>query len=196
MVNNAGIAIEARSPAPIHTTAEETWDTTMNVNAKSVFLGCKYAIAQFLAQLPLPSSDGSKGWIINVSSIYGLVGGGRNPSYSASKGAVANLTRQVALDYSEDGIHVNALCPGRECSVHIHACGVEDNADRLEDVQTAIFAETTQHMVSPEDMARMYPFKGPGRPEDIAKMAVVLASDDASWMTGACVSVDGGYVAR
>jgi NAD(P)-dependent dehydrogenase (short-subunit alcohol dehydrogenase family) len=73
MVNNAGIAVEARDPQPIHTTTEETWDLTMRVNAKSVFLGCKYAITQMLAQEP--HSSGDRGWIINISSIYGLVGG-------------------------------------------------------------------------------------------------------------------------
>jgi NAD(P)-dependent dehydrogenase (short-subunit alcohol dehydrogenase family) len=64
------------------------------------------------------------------------------------------------------------------------------------DVQTAIFAQTTSNQVPMETMRQMYPFKGPGKPSDIAKMAVVLASDDASWMTGACVSVDGGFTAR
>ncbi|KAF2099208.1 putative short-chain dehydrogenase [Rhizodiscina lignyota] len=174
MVNNAGIALEARNPQPVHTTSEETWDLTMSINAKSVFLGCKYAITQMLAQEPHPCGD--RGWIINISSIYGLVGGANNPSYCASKGAVSNLTRNISVDYSPHLIHCNAINPGH--------------------VQTAIFAETTKHMVSMEAMNQMYPFRGPGRPEDIAKMAVVLASDDASWMTGACVSVDGGYVAR
>jgi len=65
-----------------------------------------------------------------------------------------------------------------------------------QDVQTAIFTETTTHMMSQETMNEMYPFKGPGKPMDIAKMAVVLASDDASWMTGAIVAVDGGYTCR
>ena len=65
-----------------------------------------------------------------------------------------------------------------------------------QDVQTAIFTETTTHMMSLETMNEMYPFKGPGKPMDIAKMAVVLASDDASWMTGAIVAVDGGYTCR
>lgn len=67
---------------------------------------------------------------------------------------------------------------------------------RHADTQTAIFQETTTHMISLEDLQRRHPFKGPGLPEDIARMAVVLASDDASWMTGACVPVDGGYTAR
>jgi NAD(P)-dependent dehydrogenase (short-subunit alcohol dehydrogenase family) len=74
MVNNAGICIEAnRAPAMVHETSESDWDATMSVNAKSVFLGCKYASAQMLKQDLLPSGD--RGWIINISSIYGLVGG-------------------------------------------------------------------------------------------------------------------------
>ncbi|KAF2434582.1 NAD(P)-binding protein [Tothia fuscella] len=174
MVNNAGISLEARNPQPVHTTTEETWDTTMRVNAKSVFLGCKYAIAQMLKQTPHKSGD--KGWIINISSIYGTVGGKHIPSYSASKAAVSNLTRNISMDYAKENIHCNAICPGH--------------------VETAIFAETTQNVIGVEEMNEMYPFKGPGKPEDIAKMAVVLASDDASWMTGACVAVDGGYTAR
>lgn len=106
------MALEPRDPQPIHLTPEETWDITMTVNAKSVFLGCKYAIAQMLAQEQHPS--GVRGWIVNIASIYGLVGGGRNPSYCASKGAVVNLTRQIALDYSENLIHCNAIAPGRK----------------------------------------------------------------------------------
>lgn len=66
----------------------------------------------------------------------------------------------------------------------------------MTDVQTAIFAETVGSMLPMETMMQMYPFRGPGKPDDIAKMAVVLASDDSSWVTGACISVDGGYAAR
>ncbi|KAL4892227.1 NAD(P)-binding protein [Aspergillus ambiguus] len=174
LVNNAGVALEARHPAKIHETDESVWDTTMQVNAKSVFLGCKYGIAQMLKQEP--HSCGDRGWIINIASIFGLVAGLHNPSYCASKAAVSNLTRQVALEYASDRIHVNALCPGY--------------------TKTAIFQETTTYMISLADLERRHPFKGPGLPDDIARMAVVLASDDASWMTGTCVPVDGGYTAR
>ena len=102
----------------------------MAVNTKSVFLASKYVIAQMLSQDKLVSGD--RGWIINLSSIYGLVGGReiRKTStskqctkgkqrltttiacYAASKGAVTNLTRQIAMDYAKDGIHCNAICPG------------------------------------------------------------------------------------
>jgi NAD(P)-dependent dehydrogenase (short-subunit alcohol dehydrogenase family) len=137
LVNNAGISIEAGQKAlKIHETPEQWWDLTMSVNTKSVFLATKYVVGQMLRQDKLTSGD--RGWIINISSIFGLVGGKtirksiilqfllllRNPCgenykliqyiacYAASKGAVANLTRQVAMDYAEDGIHCNAICPG------------------------------------------------------------------------------------
>jgi NAD(P)-dependent dehydrogenase (short-subunit alcohol dehydrogenase family) len=126
IVNNAGVSFEARHPAVLHLTDEETWDRTMDINAKSVFLGCKYAINQMLKQDLHPSGD--RGWIINMSSIMGMIAGPENrkpscfnyliilksnsASYCASKGAVSSLTRQVALDYAKHKIHVNALCPG------------------------------------------------------------------------------------
>ncbi|KAL4954122.1 hypothetical protein BDW69DRAFT_205400 [Aspergillus filifer] len=174
LVNNAGISIEARTPAVLHLTDEETWDTTMRVNAKSVFLGCKYALAQMLRQEPHESGD--RGWIVNISSIMGMIVGPENPSYCASKGAVSQLTRQIALDYAPHKIHANALCPGY--------------------IQTAIFKETAANLTPWEDLSRRHPLKGPGLPADVARMAVVLASEDASWMTGVCLPVDGGYTAR
>ncbi|CAI7649105.1 unnamed protein product [Penicillium bialowiezense] len=186
LVNNAGISIEARSPAVLHLTDEATWDTTMRVNVKSVFLGCKYVLAQMLTQEPHPSGD--RGWIINISSIMGMIGGPENQyigelglirylaSYCASKGAVSQLTRQIAVDYAPHNIHSNAICPGY--------------------TQTAIFKETTSFSTPWEVLNRRHPLKGPGFPDDIAKMAVVLASEDANWVTGICLPVDGGYTAR
>lgn len=79
LVNNAGISIEARSPAVLHLTDEATWDTTMRVNVKSVFLGCKYALAQMLQQEP--HSSGDRGWIVNISSIMGMIVGPENRKY-------------------------------------------------------------------------------------------------------------------
>lgn len=126
-MNNAGISIEAKNPPyRIHETPDETWDVTMAVNAKSVFLACKHTLGQMLKQDAYESGD--RGWIINLSSIFGLVAGRHNSesnhlveqqrilsstgSYAASKAAVSNLTRQVALDYAQEGIHCNAICPG------------------------------------------------------------------------------------
>jgi len=174
MVNNAGISLEAKTPGPVHLATEEKWDTTMAVNAKSVFLGSKYALAQMIKQ-ELKDS-GERGCIVNISSIMGLIAGVNQPCYTASKGTVSNLTRQVSLDYAKYQIRVNALCPGY--------------------TQTAIFAETTAHMTPMEELRRLHPLNGLGVPDDIAKMAVVLASDDAGWVTGACIPVDGGYTAQ
>lgn len=132
MVNNAGISIEAHDPQPIHTTTDDTWDLTMQVNARSVFLGTKFAIAQMLKQEPLQPS-GDRGWIINISSIMGSIAteGNRTltltlrheiysytdliifpASYCASKGAVSSLTRQVAVEYAKHRIHCNSISPG------------------------------------------------------------------------------------
>lgn len=76
MVNNAGISHESKNPALLHDTPNELWDSAMRINSKSVFLGCKYAIQQMLKQDALPSGD--RGWIINMSSIFGLIGGNNN----------------------------------------------------------------------------------------------------------------------
>ncbi|KAG6359223.1 hypothetical protein INS49_012744 [Diaporthe citri] len=153
MVNNAGISPEATTPAMLHEMQEDIWDKTMRVNAKSVFLGCKFALRQMLAQEPHESA-----------------------SYCASKGAVSSLTRQVALEYAKHRIHCNAICPGF--------------------TDTAMFEDTTAHGPSPDVFADRHPFGGVGTPENVAKLAVVLASDDASWLTGVNLPVDGGYVVR
>ena len=110
MVNNAGIGLEARGPLPIHETPDSTFDTTMSVNSRGVFLGCKYAAQRMISQDPHPSGD--RGWIINMASVAGLVGFVGSVSYSASKGSVVQITRSVALDLAPWRIHCNALCPG------------------------------------------------------------------------------------
>lgn len=114
-------------------------------------------------------------------------------SYCASKGAVSNLTRQMALDYAPANIHINAICPG--CKSIDSRIG-QAFTNKSPDTQTAIFKETTTNSTPWEDLKRRHPLKGPGMPEDIARIAVVLASDDASWVTGVCLPVDGGYTAR
>ncbi|KAL6864639.1 NAD(P)-binding protein [Trichoderma novae-zelandiae] len=174
LVNNAGISIEAGKKAlRIHETPEHWWDLTMAVNSKSVFLASKYVVAQMLSQDKLASGD--RGWIVNLSSIYGLVGGKEIPCYAASKGAVTNLTKQIAIDYAKDGIHCNAICPGYTA--------------------TAIFANTTQ-IHDAEDIGQRHPLYGVGMPNDITGAAVFLASNEAHWITGAILPVDGGYTAQ
>ncbi|KAI0450497.1 NAD(P)-binding protein [Xylaria acuta] len=174
LANNAGISIESgRPPAGVHETPESVWDKMMAVNAKSVFLGSKYAINQMLHQDSHESGHG--GWIVNIASAHGLVAGRASPSYAASKAAVVNLTRQVALDYAEHKIHCNVIRPGY--------------------TQTANIRNTIENMSSYDEIKAMHPM-GLGVPEDIVGAAVFLVSDEARWITGTSLSVDGGYAAQ
>ena len=110
MVNNAGIAPEASNPRRIDETPETVFDATMRINARGVWLGCKYAGEQMIKQECRPG--GSRGWIVNIASVLGLVGKDGTSAYAASKGAVIGMTRAVAMDYAKYGIHCNVICPG------------------------------------------------------------------------------------
>ncbi|KAJ8130190.1 hypothetical protein O1611_g3440 [Lasiodiplodia mahajangana] len=157
LVNNAGISLEAgRPPMKIHETPEDMWDKTMAVNVKSVYLASKFVIEQMLKQDLYPSGD--RGWIINISSVLGLVGGRAVSSYCASKGAVSILTRQVALDYADVGIHCNAICPGY--------------------TRTAIFVNTIKHN-DDKELAALHPLHGIGSPRDLIGAAIFLASNES-----------------
>src|SRR5918994_1933158 len=167
MVNNAGIF------TGLHTIVDETedeYDRTMAVNAKSVWLGCKFAIRQMLTQEPV---DGSRGRIVNIASIGGLVGLAAEPAYCAAKGAVVNLTRQLAVDYAPERINVNAICPGFLATAMVRPF--------LDDPEL----NKTLHDLSP------WPHLGTA--EDVGKLALYLASDDAEMVTGSMQVLDGGY---
>jgi len=112
-VNNAGITFDLETLQPIWSADEELWDDIQQVNSKGVFLGCKYASRQMLSQEPHPNGD--RGWIVNVASIFGMVGTSNFASYCASKGAIVNMTKAVALDCAPHRIHVNCICPGCKC---------------------------------------------------------------------------------
>lgn len=162
IVNNAGIWT---GPHTIIEETEEEYDRTMAVNCKGVWLGCKYAIDQMLRQ-------GTGGRIVNISSAAALVGLEKEPAYCASKGAVAALTRQLALDFASDGIGVNAICPGFVTT----------------GLARAVMGKSHEHGLTP--WPRL------GEPTDVAHAALFLASRSAEWITGAVLTVDGGYVAR
>jgi NAD(P)-dependent dehydrogenase (short-subunit alcohol dehydrogenase family) len=166
MVNNAGIFTRL---APIHEKTEEEYDFTMNVNAKGVWNGCQQAIRQFLRQ-----GDGGK--IINIVSIAGIIGLANEPAYCASKGAAANLTRQLAIDYGPHRINVNAICPNFLTTAMCRPYH-DDAAIR------SVVEEAT-------------PLRRWGTPEEIVGPAVFLASRDADYVTGSMLIVDGGYTAR
>jgi len=160
MVNNAGIGVP--HPQPIWDLPEENWDRMLAVNAKSVFLGIKYASKQMLTQDPHPSGD--RGWIINAASVLGLTGQSATAEYCSAKGAVVNLTRAAALDCAPKRIHVNAFAPGYAAT--------NMTTDHFGDEGTRVQLEG------------MHPFRGLGKAEDLAGVAVFLASEEAGWVTG------------
>jgi NAD(P)-dependent dehydrogenase (short-subunit alcohol dehydrogenase family) len=167
LFNNAGIIRRAN----VVDTTEEEWDRVMAVNVKSIFLLSKYAIP-VMAQ-----ADG--GVIINTASGWGLVGGRRAVSYCASKGAVVNMTRAMALDHGEQNIRVNCICPGDTDTAMLR-----DEARQLGESDENFLAEAAER-----------PLQRIGRPGDIAQAALYLASDASSFVTGTTLVVDGGGLA-
>lgn len=167
LVNNAGIIRRAT----VISTTEEEWDRVMAVNVKSVFLMSKYAI-------PYMEKAGG-GSIINNSSAWGLKGGGNAVSYCASKGAVANMTRAMAIDHGKQKIRVNAICPGDTDTPMLR-----NEAKQLGEVEDKFMAEAAQR-----------PLGRYAQPVEIAQAALYLASEAASYVTGALLVVDGGGMA-
>ena len=171
LVNNAGVNTGLHTI--VHETEEE-YDFTMNVNVKGVWLGCKYAIMQMLKQEPL--GTGSRGKIVNVASVGGLVGILAAPAYCASKGAVVNLTRQLAVDFSPYKINVNAVCPGYIATAMSRA-GLEDEE----------FHKFLQQLT---------PWPRLGTCHDVAESVLFFSSPAADWISGSILAVDGAFTAR
>jgi glucose 1-dehydrogenase len=168
MVNNAAIAGDASKP--LLETTEADWDAIMSINLRGVFLCCKRAIAEMIEQEPLGEV---RGRVINISSQHGMVGSPGHVAYSTSKGGVINLTHQLAVDYGKQGILVNAVAPGKIMT----GSPEQDNP-----AATAYSYART-------------PFARLGRPEDVAGAATYLASDDARYVSGINLLVDGGWMA-
>lgn len=169
LVNNAGIS---GANKPTHELTEAEWDAVQSVNVKGVFFCTKHAISH------LRLAGG--GSIINLSSIYGLVGAGDVPPYHASKGAVRLMTKNDALIYAPDKIRVNSIHPG-----FIWTPMVEGHLRGLGDLEEGRRATDALH-----------PLGHMGEPDDIAWGAVYLASDEAKFVTGTELVIDGGYTAR
>jgi NAD(P)-dependent dehydrogenase (short-subunit alcohol dehydrogenase family) len=167
LFNNAGII---RRASVLETSVEE-WDRVMAVNVKSVFLLSKYAI-------PVMAQAGG-GVIVNTASGWGLVGGRDAAVYCASKGAVVLLTKAMALDHGGQNIRVNCICPGDTDTPMLR-----DEARQLAESEERFLAEAAQR-----------PLRRIGTPEDIARAALYLASDDSSFVTGTALVVDGGGLA-
>ena len=167
LFNNAGIIHVNRT---LVETSEDEWDETLNSNLKGTFLMSKYAI---------PHMAKNGGAIINNASIFGLVGGGGVAAYCAAKGGVINLTRAMAIDHAAQNIRVNCVCPGS-----VDTPLLEKEMDDLggAEVQRPRFASR-------------HPMNRIATPEEVAHAVAFLASDEASFITGAALPVDGGRAA-
>jgi len=172
LVNNAGIS---GSTKPTHELTEAEWDAVQAVNVKGVFFCTKHAIPHM--------RRAGHGSIVNLSSIYGLVGAADVPPYHASKGAVRLMSKTDAMIYAADRIRVNSVHPG-----YIRTPMVEHHlriARPELDLEAAI-----------DEVGRLHPLGHMGEPDDIAWGVVYLASDESRFVTGTELVIDGGYTAR
>lgn len=173
-VNSAGVF----NSTSILDTSEEDWDSLMAVNLRGAFLFCKQAVARMVEQEPIGEV---RGRIVNVSSQHGMVGPPEFCGYGVSKAGVAQLTRQLAVDYAKKGIVVNAVAPGR--------------------IVTGTHPGEAHYLETGEpDEGLLYslsrtPYPRLGRAEDVAGAALFLASDDCSYVSGHNLMVDGGWMA-
>jgi NAD(P)-dependent dehydrogenase (short-subunit alcohol dehydrogenase family) len=166
LFNNAGIFPD--DDGGILDTPLETWQKVMEVNLKGVFLGCRAAVPAMLA-----SGGGS---IVNVSSFVALMGAATaQMAYTASKGGVLAMTRELAVEYARQGIRANSICPGP--------------------IETPLLAELLSDPDRRQRRLVHIPIGRFGRPEEIARAALFLASDEASFVTGSSLVVDGGITA-
>lgn len=149
--------------------SENDWDRVIALNLNGVFLGCKYGIPAMIAR--------GGGSIINTASIMGLVGGSLSAVYPATKGGVVLLTQSAALEYARQHIRVNCICPG-----HIETPLLQK-----------LFARQPERR---EALLQQYPMGRLGTAHEIAQCVLFLASEEASFVTGSAVVVDGGYTAR
>ncbi len=167
LVNNAGVLLAKTAEE----TSEAEWDHLMAVNLKGTFLVSRAALSE------LRKAGG--GSIVNIGSVLGLVAMKKRAAYAASKGGVALLTKAMALDHAREGIRVNCICPSI--------------------IETELMAELFERAPDPAAVRReriaQIPLGRIGRPEDVAQMALFLASAESSWLTGAALPLDGGLTA-
>lgn len=166
LYNNAGVMLA--SDGSVDTTDESVWDTTLAINVKGVAFGCKYGVPAMIA-----SGGGS---IINVASFVAWLGAATSQTaYTASKGAVLAMTREIAVEYARKGVRCNALCPGP--------------------IETPLLMQLLSDETKRQRRFVHIPMGRLGQAEELAKAALFLASDDSSYMTGTSLIVDGGITA-
>jgi len=171
MVNNAATGTDT----PLLETSEADFDRVMAVNAKGVFLGCKAAIARMVEQAPIDPDGEVRGRVVNISSQHGMIRAPHDFAYGVGKAAVVYMTRQIAADYAEHGIVVNAVAPGK------------------------ILTGKTGRAIAPEMLEYSHartPWPRLGKPDDVARAVLFLASDDARYIIGENLMVDGGWMAN
>jgi NAD(P)-dependent dehydrogenase (short-subunit alcohol dehydrogenase family) len=171
LFNNAGI----NPVGTVVDTPEEVWDRTISTNLKGAFLGCKYAIPHMIRQ--------GGGSIINMASVNGLSGFYNEVAYDASKGGVVLLTKSTALDFGPKNIRVNCICPGITDTPMVRGLAGGRHID--EDYEGSMKAYSNYNAA----LRRLI------TPEEVARAALFLASDESSGVTGAALVVDGGYTA-
>jgi NAD(P)-dependent dehydrogenase (short-subunit alcohol dehydrogenase family) len=166
LVNAAGVS----GYGSAHELDAAEWDRVVDINLKGSYLVAKHVLASMLRQ--------KSGSIVHVSSIEGIEGLNSQLAYNASKGGVILMTRNMAVDYARDGIRVNCLCPGG-----------------IDTPMTALLKQQPELAPIYEQMRRMHLLERWGRPEEVAAAALFLVSDDASFVTGHALVVDGGWTA-
>ncbi|GBD93169.1 cyclopentanol dehydrogenase [bacterium BMS3Abin05] len=163
LYNNAGVDF----PGTVLEVTEEDWEKAININLKSVFFSCKYAVEQMIRQK-------TGGVIVNTGSVASVVATPQRAVYDTAKGGVLQLTKSIALDFAEAGIRANCLIPGIIATAMTNVEGSVSAPPALEGTY--------------QPLGRM------GTPEEVAKAALFLASDDSSFITGTALVVDGGYL--
>jgi NAD(P)-dependent dehydrogenase (short-subunit alcohol dehydrogenase family) len=166
LYNNAGVFPER--DGSVTETPEEVWDLTIGINLKGVYLGCRYGIPAMI--------ESGGGTIVNVASFVALMGAATPQiAYTASKGGVLSMTREIAVEFARRGVRANALCPGP--------------------IETPLLQELLADPARRQRRLVHIPMGRFGQAEEIAKAALFLASDESSYMTGAALVVDGGITA-
>jgi glucose 1-dehydrogenase len=170
LVNNARLA--GAHSKPLLETTEEDWDAMMAVNLRGPYILCRHAVRRMLEQ---PLRGDARGRIVNITSQHGMVGAPGHFAYAVGKGGLVQMTRQIAIEHARDGIICNAVAPGKIQT------GSPDDAGESDEMHEYTLART--------------PFPRLGRPEDVASAVAFLASDDATYISGTNLMVDGGWMA-